>query len=95
MLGDSVVIYNEKTCMFFCGWDRRHVKITVNDTAGAMWSERLEDAKVGRNLSHMSDVARMLGARVMSETKARQIDAMRIYRERGKTMRLMEVAGNA
>lgn len=85
MIGDKILVYDDDKKMFFAGWAMQKTSYSV-DPPTPTWSKTVDDAKVSQMLMHMCEVARMLGpsARIVSETRARQIEAELAYRRETK-----------
>ena len=79
MTGDSLFIWDDERG-FFAGWEYS-TKIYVNDKPTAKWSKTVNGAKKSRALGYMHTTAKRLGgsACVVSETKARSLEAIRYY----------------
>lgn len=80
MIGDMLVIYNERTGKFFGGRDR---KIFVNRKAPPIWKPTLRGVRLSSNLKALQGICAELGdgVRVISETRARQIVMLKARKE--------------
>ena len=81
MIGDRLVIYNERTGEFFAGRNDR--RIYAYRKAPAIWTKTLDRARLSNNLKALHDICDEVGdgCRVISETRARQIVKLRAWRE--------------
>ena len=77
MIGDRLVIYNERTGEFFAGRNDR--KIYAYKKSPAIWTANLDRARLSNNLKALHDICEEVGegCRVISETRARQIVMLR------------------
>ena len=75
-----MLIYDSDTGLFFAGWDW-HAKVYANDAAPPSWTQNLDTAIISTGLKKLQEIVKRLGggARIVSETRARQIVAMREY----------------
>lgn len=79
MLGDKMLIYDRNAGMFFAGWKKRNNKIVE-----PLWSAKAKGGFVTNRLGTAYDLKEQLGlgVRIVSETEANKIDALREYREK-------------
>lgn len=77
MIGDRLVIYNERTGEFFAGRNDR--RIYAYRKSPAIWTKTLNRARLSTNLKALHDICEEVGegCRVISETRARQIVMLR------------------
>lgn len=82
MIGDRLLIYNESSGKFFRGW-RTGLGPLICASPKAMWTRHSDRALKSTNLRCMQQYVAMLndGSRIVSETRAGQIDALRQYKE--------------
>lgn len=82
MIGDKIVVYDPVTEKFFARWDR-YSKAFDKDKPRAVWTHDIESAKMTLDIGWAHRAVKQIGGsvRVLSETKARQIDAHRRWRE--------------
>lgn len=81
MIGDRLVIYNERTGEFFAGRNDR--RIYAYKKSPAIWTKMLDRARLSTNLKALHDICEEVGegCRVISETRARQIVMLRAREE--------------
>lgn len=84
MLGDSILVYSKEEDGFFAGWKKQSMPFSIS-TPKPIWSVSVDGAKVTRSLIYMQDVVELLGrkAKIVSETEARRIEALRGYKKAG------------
>ena len=75
MIGDKMLIYDLPNGRFLAGWKRRWSEPKWSDTSkGALVVHRLSDAYAYKERLGM-------GIRIISETEAKRIDAIKEYKE--------------
>ena len=81
MIGDRLVIYNERTGEFFAGRNDR--RVYAYRKSPAIWTKTLNRARLSTNLKALHDICEEVGegCRVISETRARQIVMLRAREE--------------
>lgn len=81
MIGDRLLIYNERTGEFFAGRNDR--RIYAYRKSPAIWTANLARARLSTNLKALHDICEEVGegCRVISETRARQIVMLRAREE--------------
>lgn len=77
MIGDRLVIYNERTGEFFAGRNDR--RVYAYRKSPAIWTKTLARARLSNNLKALHEICEEVGegCRVISETRARQIVMLR------------------
>lgn len=90
MIGDRLVIYNERTGEFFAGRNDR--RVYAYRKSPAIWTKTLARARLSINLKALHDICEEVGegCRVISETRARQIVMLRAREEMADVRRESE-----
>ena len=83
MYGDAILVYDITNDRFFAGWAKQDKPFAVEEPK-PLWSETVDGARKTRTLGNMQTIVRMLGdgVQIVSETKARQIEALKQYKAR-------------
>ena len=85
MTGDNILVWDDGMQQFFAGWNHK-AKVYMTDKPKPLWSKTVKGARVSRSLGAMQMVAKQLGskARVVSETRARNLEAIAYYSEEAR-----------
>lgn len=82
MIGDRLAIYNPVTNKFFKRWSNGYGPL-ITRSPRAIWTAEADKAMYSTSLRCLQQYVAMLGdgCRIISETRAAQLDAIRRYRE--------------
>lgn len=81
MIGDCVLIYDKRRDRYFAGW-LKQAKTYAEEPPTPIWADTMDQAKITKNIAWAHGVVKRFGEdfRVISETTARRLDALREYR---------------
>lgn len=85
MIGDRILIYDTETGRYFAGFDRHGFRAYAKDAPISNWTSELSQAHFINNLAYAHRAVKLLGgsAKIISETRAQQIDSVKAYRRDG------------